>query len=69
MVITLGAGTERRRDALAASAGLGGMEVSIGDIVINGGSNLSIAEVRALVSSEMPRIIRQELLRGARGVI
>ena len=69
VVIPLGAGKERRRDALAASAGLGGMEVSIGDIVINGGSNLSIAEVRALMSNEMPRIIRQELLRGARGVI
>lgn len=69
VVIPLGAGKERRRDALAASAGLGGMEVSIGDIVINGGSNLSIAEVRALMSSEMPRILRQELLRGTRGVI
>ena len=69
VVIPLGAGKEARRDALAASAGLGGMEVSIGDIVINGGSNLSIAEVRALMSNEMPRILRQELLRGARGVI
>lgn len=69
VVIPLGAGKEGRRDALAASAGLGGMEVSIGDIVINGGSNLSIAEVRALMSSEMPRILRQELLRGTRGVI
>jgi len=69
VVIPLGAGKEARRDALAASAGLGGMEVSIGDIVINGGSNLSIAEVRALMSNEMPRIIRQELLRGSRGVI
>jgi TP901 family phage tail tape measure protein len=69
VVIPLGAGKEARRDALASSAGLGGMEVSIGDIVINGGSNLSIAEVRALMSNEMPRIIRQELLRGSRGVI
>ena len=69
VVIPLGAGKEGRRDALAKQAGLGGMEVNIGDIVINGGSNMSIAEVRALMSNEMPRIIRQELLRGARGVI
>jgi SLT domain-containing protein len=70
VVIPLGAGKEARRDALTKQAGLGGgMEVSIGDIVINGGSNLSIAEVRALMSNEMPRILRQELLRGARGVI
>ena len=69
VVIPLGAGKEGRRDALMGQAGLGGMNVSIGDIVINGGSNLSIAEVRALMSNEMPRVIRQELLRGARGVI
>lgn len=69
VVIPLGAGKEGRRDALMGQAGLGGMNVNIGDIVINGGSNLSISEVRALMSNEMPRIIRQELLRGARGVI
>ncbi len=68
VVIPLGAGKEGRRDALASQAGLG-MTVSMGDIVINGGSNLSIAEVRALMSKDMPRIIRQELLRGSRGVI
>lgn len=69
VVIPLGAGKEGRRDALMGQAGLGGMNVNIGDIVINGGSNLSISEVRALMSTEMPRILRQELLRGARGVI
>lgn len=69
VVIPLGAGKEGRRDALMGQAGLGGMNVNIGDIVINGGSNLSISEVRGLMSNEMPRIIRQELLRGARGVI
>ena len=71
VVIPLSNGKAGRREALAAKAGLTGnnLSVSIGDIVINGGANLSVSEVRTMISSEMPRILRAEMLRGAKGVI
>jgi TP901 family phage tail tape measure protein len=71
VVIPLSNGKAGRREALAAKAGLTGnnLTVSIGDIVINGGANLSVSEVRTMISSEMPRILRAEMLRGAKGVI
>lgn len=69
VVIPLGAGKEGRRDQLAAAAGLGG--ITIGDIVINGGSDpqTTAALVRTVVERDLPAAIRRELTRGARGVI
>jgi len=69
VVIPLGAGKEGRRDQLAAQAGLGG--ITIGDIVINGGSDpqTTAALVRTVVERDLPAAIRRELTRGARGVI
>jgi SLT domain-containing protein len=60
VVIPLSNGKAGRREALAAKAGLTGN---------NGGANLSVSEVRTMISSEMPRILRAEMLRGAKGVI
>lgn len=70
VVIPLSAGKASRRDSLAAQAGLdGGTNITIGDIVINGGSSLSTHEVRALLQSELPSAIKQALFRGTSRVI
>lgn len=54
-------------NAVMNQAGLGG--VTIGDIVINGGSNLSSGEIRAIIRQDLPPILRQEMMRGRAGVI
>ena len=69
VVIPLGAGKEGRRDQLASAAGLGGNNINIGDIHINGGSNLSSHEIRALLQSELPNAIKTALFRGTSQVI
>ena len=71
MVVPLGRGKEEQRGRLMERSGMGGVNVSVGDIVINGGSDPhSTAEmVRTVVHNELPTAIRQALLRGARGVI
>ena len=70
VVIPLGAGKQGRRDSLAAEAGLGGgTNITIGDIVINGGPSLSPHVVRALLQNELPFAIKQALFRGTSRVI
>ena len=71
VVIPLSPGKAGRRDQLAAQAGLGGMSVNVGDIVINGASDPSTTAtmVRQVVERDLPAAIRRELTRGARGVI
>ena len=69
VIIPLGAGKEGRRDQLASAAGLGGTNINIGDIHINGGSNLSSHEIRALLQSELPNAIKTALFRGTSQVI
>jgi hypothetical protein len=72
VVIPLGADKKARRESLVAQAGLGGdggTNITIGDIVINGGSSLSTHEVRALLQNELPTAIKQALFRGTSRVI
>ena len=71
VVIPLGAGKEHQRNQLAQQAGLtgGGSTVNIGDIVINGGSNLSTHEVRQILQTALPQAIKQAMLRGTSRVI
>ena len=67
VIIPLSASKRGRANELMNQAGLGG--ITIGDIVINGGSNLSAGEVRAIIRQDLPPILRQEMMRGRAGVI
>ena len=71
VVIPLGASKANERNQLAQQAGLtgGGSTVNIGDIVINGGSNLSTHEVRQILQTALPQAIKQAMLRGTSRVI
>lgn len=67
-VVPLSAGKSRERAEIMSAAGLGG-GISIGNIVINGDARLTAAEVRAMLTSELPKALNRSVSRGARGVI
>ena len=67
-VVPLGANKAGERAQIMNSAGLGG-GISIGNIVINGDARLTAGEVRAMLTSELPKALNRSVSRGARGVI
>ena len=67
-VVPLGDNKAGERAQIMQSAGLGG-GISIGNIVINGDARLTAAEVRAMLTSELPKALNRSVSRGARGVI
>ena len=67
-VVPLSAGKSSERAEIMSAAGLGG-GISIGNIVINGDARLTAAEVRAMLTSELPKALNRSVSRGSRGVI
>ena len=67
-VVPLGDNKAKERAQIMHSAGLGG-GISIGNIVINGDARLTAAEVRAMLTTELPKALNRSVSRGARGVI
>lgn len=67
VVIPLSPSKAGRANQLMSEAGMGGSTISIGDIVINGGRNISADEVRAMMHSELPKILVQGTRTGLRG--
>lgn len=67
-VVPLSDNKAGERAQIMQSAGLGG-GISIGNIVINGDARLTAAEVRAMLTSELPKALNRSVSRGARGVI
>lgn len=67
VIIPLGADKSARRNDLMNQAGMGG--INIGDIVINGGSNLTAEQVRDMLIRDLPKALQQSMGRGVRGVL
>lgn len=68
-VVPLSASKSKERQQVMNEAGLGG-SITIGDIVINGNADSgTVNAIRDIVYRELPKVLRQEQMRGARGVI
>ena len=57
------------RPQMSGSAPNNGITINFDSITINGGSNMSSGDVRQIIRTEMPRIVKDSYQRGARGAI
>lgn len=57
------------RPQMSGSAPNNGITINFDSITINGGSNMTSGDVRQIIRTEMPRIVKDSYQRGARGAI
>lgn len=67
VVIPLSPSKSDRAGQLMSAAGMGGTNITVGDIVINGAKNVTADEVRQMLHKELPIILMGQSRMGQRG--